>query len=210
MTSGPWSRVGLRLARVALHLVVLLLAVSGTVAVGAVPAAAAPLFAYDGSDADIGGPDGRTVVGSDDMSASDRGPEARAFRGARLAGSGTTSSPISVAPQRLGDLTPDEVSRIQSVVNQAGRPLEVAGFAASGTRRGVGTSLPIGKGPGTRSDIDYLVPPGSLDNYRGLTEGLPALDPGSGVIPGTHNPHIGPAIRFEPDADPYFVPGATE
>lgn len=108
----------------------------------------------------------------------------------------------------LGDLTPVEVRQIQSVVDDAGRPLEVVGSAASGTRRGVGSDLPIGKGPGTRSDIDVLVPPSSMQHFEGLERRLPSLDPRSGIIPGTHNPHIGPAVRFEPGVTPRLIPGA--
>jgi hypothetical protein len=114
----------------------------------------------------------------------------------------------TVAPEgALGDLTPAEVRQIQNVVDEAGRPLEVVGSAARGARRGIGTYLPIGKGAGTRSDIEYLVPHGSLPYYEttGLYQNLPDLDR---IIPGIHNPYIGPAVRFEPFADPYFVPGA--
>jgi len=106
----------------------------------------------------------------------------------------------------LGDLTNGEVAQIQGVVDEAGRPLEVAGSAARGARRGVGSDLPIGKGPGTQSDIDYLIPPGSTSYYRGLEGGLPEMDAG-GPIPGTHNPFIGPSIRFEPGASPRYIPG---
>src|SRR5262249_19733310 len=119
-----------------------------------------------------------------------------------------TSEQAQVAATRLGDLTPDEIKAIQTTVDQAGRPLEVVGSAAKGVRRGVGTELPIGKGEGTRSDIDYLVPHGSFPYYNGLEGGLPSLDPG-GIIGGIHNPFMGPAIRFEPGADPFFVPEAT-
>ncbi|HEV7646130.1 MAG TPA: RHS repeat-associated core domain-containing protein [Pyrinomonadaceae bacterium] len=73
-----------------------------------------------------------------------------------------------LAPSILGDLTPLETKQIQTVVNEAGRPIEVVGSAANGIRRGVGTTLPIGKGPGTRSDIDYIAPRGSLPYYEGL------------------------------------------
>ncbi len=110
------------------------------------------------------------------------------------------------AASGLGDLTTGEVRSIQKVVDQAERPLEVGGSAASGTRRGVGTDLPIGKGPGTKSDIDYLAPPSAQPYFDGLQAGLPGLDPKSGIIPGTGNPYIGPFIRFEPGAKPTFTP----
>lgn len=54
----------------------------------------------------------------------------------------------------MGDLTKNEIGQIQSEINKAGRPLEVVGSAAEGTRRNVGSNLPIGKEVGTRSDID--------------------------------------------------------
>ncbi|WP_343817671.1 RHS repeat protein [Dyella marensis] len=111
------------------------------------------------------------------------------------------------AASGLGDLTNAEVAQIQRIVNKAGRPLEIVGSAAKGTRRGVGSKLPVGKGPGTRSDIDYIAPPGSLPYYDGLGGGLPSIDSGTGIIPGSANPSIGPSIRFEPFAPPYASPG---
>jgi hypothetical protein len=90
------------------------------------------------------------------------------------------------APQsKLGDLTPSEVEQIQSAVNEAGRPLEVVGSAARGTRT-------------PTSDIDYLVPPSSLPYYRGIQGKLPGIDPEHGIVPGVGNPEMGPVIRFEP------------
>jgi len=106
------------------------------------------------------------------------------------------------------DLTVKEVNTIQSTVDQAGRPLEVGGPAASGTRRGVGTDLPIGKGEGTKSDIDYFIPHSSLKHYKGLEGTLPGIDPKTGIIPGNGNPFIGKTIRFEPNASPTVIPKA--
>ena len=98
-------------------------------------------------------------------------------------------------PSGFGDLTQEQVNAIQSVVDRAGRPLEVVGSAARGTRR-----------PG--SDIDYLVPPGSVPYYQGLESQLPGIDATHGIVPGVHNSHIGPAIRFEPNTPPRVVPEA--
>src|SRR5579883_641994 len=39
-----------------------------------------------------------------------------------------------------------------------------------------------------------------------LQEQLPGIDPAHGLVPGTHNPYIGPAIRFEPGAPPRYIP----
>lgn len=95
----------------------------------------------------------------------------------------------------LGDLTEEEVEQIQKVVDEAGRPLDVVGSSARGERK-------------EGSDIDYVVPPSSLDHYDGLEADLPSIDPNHGVIPGVHNPYQGPSIRFEPGARPKFVPEA--
>ncbi|GAB3309988.1 RHS repeat domain-containing protein [Luteimonas notoginsengisoli] len=99
-------------------------------------------------------------------------------------------------PSRFGDLTKAEAKAIQSVVNQAGRPLDVVGSAASGTRRGVGTDLPIGKGPGTRSDIDYTTAGSNSGNFDGLQQNLPSLAP-HGILQGAPDAGL-PSIRFEP------------
>jgi RHS repeat-associated protein len=100
----------------------------------------------------------------------------------------------------FGDLTIGEINQIQRVVNEAGRPLEVVGSTASGTRRGVGSNLPLGKGAGTKSDIDYLATPNSLEYYMDVQHKLPGIDPKTGVNPGAANPYQGASIRFEPGA----------
>jgi hypothetical protein len=39
-----------------------------------------------------------------------------------------------------------------------------------------------------------------------MRNALPGIDPKTGIVPGSHNPHMGPAIRFEPGA-PTLDPG---
>jgi len=114
------------------------------------------------------------------------------------------------SPQ-LGDLTQGEIDKIQSTVDQAGRPIEVVGSAARAERRHVGEALPIGKeNVGGKSDIDYVLPPSSFPYYDGKWDQLPDVDPGHGPVPGTHNPYIGPAVRFEPGSNPKYVPKISE
>lgn len=117
-------------------------------------------------------------------------------------GSGLARTRGAKGASGLGDLTRQEVTQIQRVVDDAGRPLEVIGSAARAERRNAGTSLPLGKGPGTRSDIDYVAPPGSHPYFKDLQHQLPSIDPKTGVVPGAGNPNIGPVIRFEPNAKP--------
>jgi hypothetical protein len=107
----------------------------------------------------------------------------------------------------LGDLTKAEVKEIQKIVDEAGRPLEVVGSAARGERRGIGTNLPIGKPPGTRSDIDYAISHSSIEHFEKTDLYLKLPSIGShGIVGGGHNPFMGPGIRFEPGAKPCFIP----
>ncbi len=99
--------------------------------------------------------------------------------------SGTDKTGSCPEKTTTGDLTPEEIEEIQSIVNQAGRPIEVVGSAASGTR-------------GPDSDIDYIAPPSSIPYFEPYAEQLPGIDPDHGIIPGTGNSHQGSFIRFEP------------
>jgi RHS repeat-associated protein len=100
---------------------------------------------------------------------------------------------------KRGDLSRREQGQIQDVVDAAGRPITVVGSAARGERRNRWKPwLPFGKGPGGRSDIDYAAPRSSLPYFDDQLDRLPGLDPSHGIIPGPHDPNIGPGIRFEP------------
>ena len=128
--------------------------------------------------------------------------------GTKLAALRSARSSAAEGASGLGDLTGAEVRSIQGTVNQAGRSLDVVGSTARGERRFPGSDLPIGKGAGTRSDIDYLVPHGNVPYYEstGLYKDLPD---NQGIIAGIYNPFQGPSIRFEPFSEPFFIPGAS-
>jgi hypothetical protein len=102
--------------------------------------------------------------------------------------------PPSGKASGLGDLSTDEVDRIQDIVEQAERPLDVVGSAARGER-----------GPG--SDIDYTTAGANWDYFKDLGQQLPGIDPDHGVLRGPADPYEGPSIRFEPGASPQFNPG---
>lgn len=133
----------------------------------------------------------------------------------------------SIAPAKLGDLTADEISAIQKIVDTAGQHsprgqderLYVVGSAAKGERRNKGTSLPMShpfinglqKGPYTRSDIDYLVPPGQkqswIPNFAHRLPDLGYLPNGrKDVLAGEWHPEAGPAILFRPFTEPIYYP----
>lgn len=140
----------------------------------------------------------------------------------------TTCAP-SRTPSRLGDLQPDEVERIQRVVERLSRdvrsefpdhgvPVEISvvGSAARGARRNPGREdLPIGHDPvgrpgTTRSDIDYVVP-SHLEDFFQTGFGTPIERLPQRSLPSFHDfqgaPFAGelrpgPAITFRPGQPP--------
>jgi hypothetical protein len=148
-------------------------------------------------------------------------PVDRWAAGLRLGGSALLSAAAKVqlgripcaAKTGLGDLTAAEVRAIQAAANETGESLTVVGSAARGTRRGVGSDWPIGKGAGTRSDIDYLINkpyppfPSPLNDLDHVLPRLPDVNPAHGPIRGTFNPFEGPGIQFQPGKSPVFLPG---
>jgi RHS repeat-associated protein len=88
----------------------------------------------------------------------------------------------------LGDLTPEEIKKIQKAVDSAGRPIDVVGSAARGKRK-------------AGSDIDYTTAPSSKPYFD--EKDLPDLDR-HGILDGA--PEKGkPSIRFEPNSKPKKV-----
>jgi hypothetical protein len=96
-----------------------------------------------------------------------------------------------------------ELTAIQGVVDAARHPINVVGSAVTGNRQGVGSSLPIGKGIGTRSDIDYIASTSSIGYFNGVSDGLPSPDV-KGIQVAVPNPHIGPSIQFSPGGIPRY------
>jgi hypothetical protein len=72
-----------------------------------------------------------------------------------------------------GTLTPDELEELQKIADEFGTIIEVVGSRAEGRGRNIDTSLPIGKGEGTRSDIDVRID-SEIDILTGgaLSDGL--------------------------------------
>jgi RHS repeat-associated protein len=60
-------------------------------------------------------------------------------------------------PATIGTLSSAERVALQRVANEFDTEIHVVGSRAAGKGRGVGTDLPPGKGPGTRSDIDLRI-----------------------------------------------------
>ena len=61
------------------------------------------------------------------------------------------------APSAEGTLTAEERAEIQAIANKHRTTIDVVGSRAAGEGRNIGSDLPVGKGPGTRSDIDFRI-----------------------------------------------------
>lgn len=116
---------------------------------------------------------------------------------------------------RLGDLTLDEIKKIQEIVDELNEPIFVVGSAAKGKRRNIGSGFPMGKGDERRSDIDYLSPL-SLRNLDtelerlDLFNQLPEIDNWSGnynhgVLEEDLVLSSAPTIFFTPFSNPISI-----
>ncbi|MGL4514967.1 MAG: RHS repeat-associated core domain-containing protein [Lacipirellulaceae bacterium] len=71
---------------------------------------------------------------------------------ARLPGAVT-----SRATAKAGTLTASEAAEVQVLAKQYNTTIDVVGSRATGQGRNINTTLPVGKGPGTKSDIDFRI-----------------------------------------------------
>lgn len=138
-----------------------------------------------------------------------RGAKGYSWRGAKI--SPAVEPPVvpkvEAAPKpemsRYGDLTAEELAKLKSVAAKNGEPIDVVGSTANGTRRGVGTDLPLGKGEGTKSDLDLR-----MDGEADIRSGGKASDNVYDEFPKgqdvdrilTGEPHAGePRITVNPE-----------
>lgn len=102
-----------------------------------------------------------------------------------------------------GDLTAEELAKLQRVAAEIGEPVDVVGSTAKGTRRGVGTDSPLGKGPGKKSDLDIRLDSEADIRGRGkASEAVYKEFPKGKDVDSilTSDPHPGePRITINPD-----------
>jgi Pretoxin HINT domain len=100
-----------------------------------------------------------------------------------------------------GKLTASEADALQNIANKYKTDVDVVGSRSRGAGRNIDTDLPVGKGPGTRSDIDVKID-GQVDiNTRGgLSGDLKDIGGGDLVNVGTRfgDTPYPPYIRFSP------------
>jgi RHS repeat-associated protein len=101
-----------------------------------------------------------------------------------------------------GSLTPAEHAQIQAIANKFNTVIDVVGSRAAGLGRNVNTTLPRGRGPGTRSDIDFRID-SSHPNVDALINDLKGVGGGVGSASTRHSTTtrltVPPLIRFTPD-----------
>lgn len=114
----------------------------------------------------------------------------------------------------LGDLSNEEIARIQEVADAFQIDIVVVGSALYGKRIGVGSSMRIGHGSDAKSDIDYIIPNksvqwmfqvGPFDNPEDKPQAmLPDFDKFQGVNFTTPHNYLH-RLWFKPKAKPRLL-----
>lgn len=119
-----------------------------------------------------------------------------------------------VAPAE-GTLTPSEFAELQAIADKYNTEIHVVGSRAAGQGRNINQpDLPVGKGPGTRSDIDVRID-GQVDiNSRGgLSNDISNVSNGAGNVVSSGLPEVPttpPVIKIRPRrSGPEPGPGGT-
>jgi hypothetical protein len=104
-----------------------------------------------------------------------------------------------------GKLTESEAKALQDVANKYKTDIYVVGSRGRGEGRNIDTDLPVGKGPGTRSDIDLKVNPDLDPRTHGrFSSEIYNTVPGASVM-SRHGNTDPPYIRFSPNTPPRKV-----
>jgi hypothetical protein len=112
-----------------------------------------------------------------------------------------------VCPSETGSLTPSETKALQGIADKYQTQIDVVGSRAAGEGRNIDTDLPVGKGEGTRSDIDVRID-GQVDIDSGgaLSNDISNLSGGAGsIVSAGGYPSTGPTIIFRPGLPPKVV-----
>jgi RHS repeat-associated protein len=104
-------------------------------------------------------------------------------------------------------LTPKEIQELQALADRYKTNIDVIGSRAAGNGRNIATDLPVGKGPGTRSDIDVRIDGQvDIDTRGGLSNDVGNVGNGAGTVASsTGLPSSPPVIKFRPGKPPERV-----
>jgi RHS repeat-associated protein len=101
-----------------------------------------------------------------------------------------------------GTLTVAESEELQAIANDFKTEIDVVGSRAAGKGRNIETDLPVGKGSGTRSDIDVRIDgQRNIDSRGALADRVIAVGKGAGSVASEGLPLVKtrpPFIRFTP------------
>jgi len=106
-----------------------------------------------------------------------------------------------------GSLTAQETAQLQALADAHGTQIDVVGSRAAGAGRNIESALPVGKGPGTRSDIDIRYD-GQVDINTGgrFTNQLRQVGGSAGAPSFSTGPggSTAPVIEFRPGQPPIW------
>jgi hypothetical protein len=117
---------------------------------------------------------------------------------------------VEGCPSELGPgtLTDEELKELQDLADKHDAQIDVIGSRAEGRGRNISdTTLPVDKGPGTRSDIDVRIDgQKDIDSGGALSDGIKGVGNGAGsVASSTGLPSKPPVIIIRPNAKPVHI-----
>jgi RHS repeat-associated protein len=106
----------------------------------------------------------------------------------------------SIVAENTGTLTKVESDALQKVANKYNTRIDVVGSRAAGEGRNINTDLPVGKGPGTRSDIDIRINgQANIDSGGRLADDILNINGTSIINEGLPiRPSYDPVIKIKP------------
>jgi hypothetical protein len=130
--------------------------------------------------------------------------EAEAAQKAKMLAKATEAARCAALRARAvkGTLTAAERTEIEAIANKYNTTIDVVGSRAAGKGRNIETTLPVGKDPSLRSDIDFRID-ASHPQVGDLIKDLKGVGGGAGSASTkystTTRPTQPPFIRFEPN-----------
>ncbi len=106
-----------------------------------------------------------------------------------------------------GTLTDKELKELQDIADKHNTPIDVVGSRARGEGRNIDKpDLPVGKGEGTRSDIDVRSDgQADIDSRGAISDAISEVSGGAGNRIGDSDQSSGPVIQIRPNQPPKLV-----
>jgi hypothetical protein len=120
-----------------------------------------------------------------------------------------TTTKTETANAKKAKATKKAAKKKAATPKKAGKATKGKGTAKSGSKAAIVLDLMKRKEGATEKR--YRLHRGRVKRIiQGLEGKLPSIDPKTGILLGVQDPYLGPAVRFEPMMEPYFVPGVAQ